>query len=175
MRRRPRVPTGARRLDDVNLRQARRVSLRTVAAPHQSGRRSGQLSNGVTSCCLKMSVACFVDAIASGMLRASPAIADRLAQAESELVRLKAAPPPVKTANVERLIPEVADHSRNLVGSLEPLEPRVARGTAETVARRLVLADCLRVTQMKLSASLAHSRCGVSVPLDGPYIRPPSS
>jgi hypothetical protein len=69
MRRRPRVPTGARRLDDVNLRQARRVSLRTVAAPHQSGRRSGQLSNGVTSCCLKMSVACFVDAIASGMLR----------------------------------------------------------------------------------------------------------
>jgi hypothetical protein len=64
-------------------------------------------------------VANLTDAIASGMLRASPAIADRLAQAEAELARLKAAPPPVKAANLERLIPEVADHYRNLVGSLE--------------------------------------------------------
>jgi hypothetical protein len=56
------------------------------------------------------------DAIATGALRASPAIAERLMQAEAELARLKVTAAQAATApNVERMIPQVAGGSANNV------------------------------------------------------------
>jgi hypothetical protein len=60
-----------------------------------------------------------VDAIDSGALRASPAMAERLAQAEAELAALKVAAHPVKTADIERLVGRVMDRYRTMVEALE--------------------------------------------------------
>jgi len=59
------------------------------------------------------------DAIASGTLRASAALAERLARAEAELARLRAAPPTPRPPNVERLLPQVVERYRDLVDRLE--------------------------------------------------------
>jgi site-specific DNA recombinase len=64
-------------------------------------------------------VANLTDAIASGTLRASAAIAERLARAEGELARLHAAPQPRRPPNVERLLPQVTERYRALVERLE--------------------------------------------------------
>jgi len=64
-------------------------------------------------------VANLTDAIASGTLRASAALAERLARAEAELARLRAAPPPPRPLNVERLLPQVVERYRGLVDLLE--------------------------------------------------------
>jgi site-specific DNA recombinase len=60
-----------------------------------------------------------VDAIANGALRASPAMAERLAQAEAELASLKVAAHPVKTVDIERLVGRVMDRYRTMVEALE--------------------------------------------------------
>src|SRR5262249_13580156 len=64
-------------------------------------------------------VANLTDAIASGTLRASAALAERLARAEAELARLRDAPPPPRPPNVERLLPQVVERYRGLVDRLE--------------------------------------------------------
>jgi len=64
-------------------------------------------------------VANLTDAIASGTLRASAALAERLARAEAELAGLRAAPPTPRPPNVERLLPQVVERYRGLVDRLE--------------------------------------------------------
>lgn len=70
-------------------------------------------------------VANLTDAIASAALRASAALAERLAHAEAQLARLRAAPEPRRPPNVERLLPQVAERCRALV-------ERAERSLAET-------------------------------------------
>ena len=78
-------------------------------------------------------VANLTDAIASGTLRASVAIGERLARAEAELARLRAAPQPRRPPNVERLLPQVMERYRALVARLETslLETDVETARAE--------------------------------------------
>ena len=64
------------------------------------------------------------DAIASGTLRASAALTERLARAEAELARLRAAPPTPRPLNVERLLPQVVERYRDLVAVLRMPWPR---------------------------------------------------
>ena len=57
-----------------------------------------------------------VDAIASGALRSSPALAQRLQETEAALARLKARP---ATATVEQLLPQIAELCRKAIDGLE--------------------------------------------------------
>jgi hypothetical protein len=67
---------------------------------------------------VELEVANLTDAIASGALRASAALANRLARAEAELARLRE-PEARKPPNLERLFPQVAERYRALVDRLE--------------------------------------------------------
>jgi hypothetical protein len=67
---------------------------------------------------LRIEVANLTDAIASGTLRGSKAIAERLSAAESELERLTAEPRKRK-ANVIDLPGQLVDRYRRLVAGLE--------------------------------------------------------
>lgn len=72
---------------------------------------------------LEAQVANLTDAIASGALRTSPALAARLSAAEAELERLRAAAKPVGLSKVERLIPQVADRFLAFVDGLSANVP----------------------------------------------------
>jgi hypothetical protein len=104
-----------------------------------------------------------VDAIANGALRASPAMAERLAQADAELVALKVAAHPVKTADIECLVGRVMERYRTMVEALDRSLPeadieqaradlRALFGSIKVVAREQEIrfeAD-LRATQLAL-------------------------
>ena len=63
-------------------------------------------------------IANLTDAIASGMLRTSPALATRLSQAEAELAKFHAANASPQLAKVERILPRVVDGYLELVADL---------------------------------------------------------
>ena len=86
---------------------------------------------------LQAEVSNLADAIASGLLRTSPALADRLARAERELAELQSAPAPVDAGTVVTMLPRVMDKFRSLVADLGRLAQHdVVR--ARTEIRRLV-------------------------------------
>jgi glutamine synthetase adenylyltransferase len=65
---------------------------------------------------LEREVASLVDAIASGALRSSPALAQRLQATEAALDQLRTQPP---APDVERLLPQLADRCRAAINGLE--------------------------------------------------------
>ena len=67
---------------------------------------------------LEKEVANLADAVAGGVLRSSPALAQRLATAEDELAKLHAASVPREVVKVERLLPRVVDGYLALVADL---------------------------------------------------------
>ncbi len=76
---------------------------------------------------LEREVASLVDAIASGALRASPALAQRLQVTEAALQRLKDQP---AAPGVERLLPQLAERAKAAIDGLERtlmIDPRRAR------------------------------------------------
>lgn len=82
---------------------------------------------------LKEEIANLADAIAQGMLRSSPAIAAKLRAAEEELARLEAQPSrPV--AEVERLIPRLAEEIRS---GIEALPKTLAAGNVDLARQEL--------------------------------------
>jgi site-specific DNA recombinase len=64
-----------------------------------------------------------VDAAASGVLRTSAALAERLAVAEAELATLKATAHPVRAKDTERLVSQVMERYRAMVAALEQSLP----------------------------------------------------
>jgi hypothetical protein len=87
-----------------------RVRLRSRKDPTAEARqRIDSLENQVLN---------LADAVAAGALRSSPAIAERLHAAETELAQLRAAAA-APTLNVEELLPRLADRCRQLRLSLE--------------------------------------------------------
>lgn len=68
-------------------------------------------------------VANLVDAVASGALRTSPAIAERLAEAEAELVRLREVARSPKVVGIERRVPQAVDRYRAMVERIETALP----------------------------------------------------
>jgi site-specific DNA recombinase len=76
---------------------------------------------------LEREVAALVEAIATGALRASPAIAQRLAETEATLARLKVQP---VRQSIEQLLPQLAERSRFAIENLEKtlaVDPRRGR------------------------------------------------
>lgn len=68
---------------------------------------------------LEGEVANLLEAVASGAFKSSPALAGRLAAAEQELARLRAAQAPKgKAANVHKLAARMADEAREMVAAL---------------------------------------------------------
>jgi hypothetical protein len=67
---------------------------------------------------LEREVANLADAVAQGLLRTSPALAQRMATAEADLAKLRAADVPPQLAKVERILPRVVDGYRELVDDL---------------------------------------------------------
>ena len=67
---------------------------------------------------LEDQVANLAEAIATGALKSSPALAGRLAAAEGELERLRAAAVPREEAKVARVIPRIAEGFEELVADL---------------------------------------------------------
>lgn len=94
-------------------RQVREIVRRRVREAKSASDGSDRLA------ALEREIENLADAIAGGALRGSAALADRLTRAEAERARLQAAPKPPKAANVERLLPEVADRYHALVTRLE--------------------------------------------------------
>ena len=92
---------------------------------------------------LESTVSNLADAIAAGALKCSPALASRLATAESELSRLREAAVPRETANVERLIPRLADAFQELVADLPNAVKRDVDRARATV--RNYVGDKIRV------------------------------
>jgi hypothetical protein len=81
---------------------------------------------------------------ARGILRTSPAIAERLAAAEAELAKLQNAVTAPAPASIERLLPLVAESYRQLVADLpSALKHDVAR--ARTTLRRILGGGPIRV------------------------------
>jgi site-specific DNA recombinase len=78
-----------------------------------------------------------IDAIARGVLRTSPALAGRLAQAEAEKAALLEANVPPPLAKAERLLPRVVDGYRELVADL-PNALKRDPGRARASIRRLL-------------------------------------
>ena len=64
-----------------------------------------------------------VDAIADGTLRASKAVAERLAAAETALAAMKAATHTVKSQDIDRLVTLVMERYRTMVATLETSLP----------------------------------------------------
>jgi site-specific DNA recombinase len=82
---------------------------------------------------LKNEIANLADAIAQGALRSSPAIAEKLRASEEELARLEAQPArPV--ADIERLIPRLAEEIRS---SIEALPKTLAAGNVDLARQEL--------------------------------------
>jgi site-specific DNA recombinase len=76
---------------------------------------------------LEREIASLVDAVTSGALRGSPAIAQRLEDKELELAELKSRPQPL---SVDKLLPQLGRRCREAVGRLEVLlarDPQRAR------------------------------------------------
>jgi len=82
---------------------------------------------------LKAEIANLADAIAQGALRSSPAIAERLRAAEEELARLEAQPVRL-VADVERLIPRMAEEIRT---GIESLPATLAAGNVDLARQEL--------------------------------------
>jgi site-specific DNA recombinase len=80
---------------------------------------------------LQAAVDRLVEGIASGVLRASPAIAERLRAAEDELLRLRAAPPPRPRATVSDLVPRLAERFIRLVDRLQDVGPEAMPAVRE--------------------------------------------
>lgn len=98
--------------------------------------RSGgsQSDNGPQIAKLEREAAALVDAIASGALKTSPAIAERLQQTEVALARLKSQPAP---RDPEKLLPELAIRSRALVENLERRAWKDPRRARQEIAERV--------------------------------------
>jgi site-specific DNA recombinase len=77
------------------------------------------------------------EAIAAGLLRSSPALADRLARAERELLTLQPQEILVDASKVTAMLPRVMDAFRAMVANLGDLARRDV-GRARTEARKLV-------------------------------------
>jgi site-specific DNA recombinase len=85
------------------------------------------------TCSLKEEIANLIDAIAQGALRSSPAIAEKLRAAEEELAGLEAQPArPI--ADVERLIPHLAEEIRS---GVEALPATLAAGNVDLARQEL--------------------------------------
>jgi hypothetical protein len=85
----------------------RRVTKRLAEeqrAPAVDHKRIAELEDQVTN---------LVEAIATGALKSSPALAGRLAAAEGELERRRAAAVPREESKVSRVIPRIAEASRS--------------------------------------------------------------
>ena len=91
---------------------------------------------------LEREIGNLADAIASGLLRSSPALAARLAAAEAELERLKMASRP-RAGSVARITPKVGERVLEMVGELEARlgrEPERSRpALIEAIGDRIVM------------------------------------
>ena len=88
---------------------------------------------------LQQEISNLTDAIASGLLKHSPALAERLNRSEAELSKLTAEPVNDNSERIEKLIPRLPEKYRKLVEELEETVLRdVDRGRA---AIRRLLSD----------------------------------
>lgn len=103
---------------------------------------------------LEREVSALVDAIASGALRSSPALAKRLQETEAALAHLKARP---ATATVEQLLPQIAEQCRKAIDGLEQTLISDARRARADLAEYV---GPIRVTAMadevRLEAQSSH-------------------
>ena len=115
--------------------------LRKVSAERRSKSDNAEQEREARRKRLEQEVANLTDAIASGALRSSPAIATRLAQAETELRDLTPAPRR-PTADVVDLLPRAESAYRKLVQELPQKmqrEPDMARSLMRRVFRSITL------------------------------------
>ena len=89
-----------------------------VRAAHRVLNKQKPLATDKREADLTTEIANLTDAVASGALKSSPAIAERLAKAEKELATVVAQKPAPRAA---KLIPAIADEYRAWVGELETI------------------------------------------------------
>ena len=85
-------------------------------------RRNPKIDPAIEINRLRTEISNLTDAVASGILRSSPAIGERLTSAENQLARLLVASAALKgSANVEMIIPRIAQRCEAMVVRLESL------------------------------------------------------
>ena len=106
-------------------------AMRTKRAPKNNTARVQEL---------RQEVANLADAIAGGLLKSSPALAQRLASAETELARLEVAP---RAAAPTRIVPRVAERFRAMVDRIDAAlarDPEQSRAALqEAIGPQIVL------------------------------------
>jgi site-specific DNA recombinase len=110
-------------IDEFERKFAKRIA-EDAHKPKQNLARMAELDREVGN---------LADAIASGLLKPSPALANRLATAESELAMLKAR---ATTRSVSRLVPRLREHFESLVadlGNVVKRDPNRARATIRQI------------------------------------------
>ena len=112
-------------------RQVREIVRRAMRASQSASDASDRRA------ALEREIQNLTDAVASGALKGSMALADRLMRAEADLARLQTAPKPPAAANIERRLPEVADRYRALVVRLETSLAEADVDMARAELRRL--------------------------------------
>lgn len=85
-----------------------------------------------------MEIENLIDAIASGKLRSSPALAERLQSVEQEFARLRATSSRSRSGSVEKIMPRLVDEYRELVDNLATSLTSVNVSRARAEMRKLV-------------------------------------
>jgi hypothetical protein len=86
----------------------------------------------------EMEIENLIDAIASGKLRSSPALAERLQSVEQEFARLRATSSRSRSGSVEKIMPRLVDEYRELVDNLATSLTSVNVSRARAEMRKLV-------------------------------------
>jgi len=120
----------ARIIAEVEARCRRAANAKPKPADH--GKRLAELEREISN---------LTDAICAGLLKSSPALAQRLGAAETKLARLRAAKA-TKQPNVGRIVPRVAERYRAMLGRLNAAlseDPERARAALQDVIGEFVI------------------------------------
>lgn len=128
------------------IEEARR---RAVAEVQKASRPDPAVTRRLAA--LRAEIDNLTDAIASGALRASRAIGDRLATAEAELTKLESQQPDTSVETVAKLTPRLVDHLRRAADDMPALLRGVNPERGRAVISSLVGDITVRATEAEVS------------------------
>ena len=119
-------------LSDVHINEARRRIVKLLTAKKPPSNQAKAIEKA------EAEVANLTDAIANGLLKSSPALAERLQTAERALAKLKATSAQPPKGSVQKMIPRIVDQYRELVDDLAESLASVNIDRARAEIRKLV-------------------------------------
>ena len=119
-------------LSDAHIKEVRRRVVKLMTAKKPPADQAKAINKA------EAEIANLTDAIANGLLKSSPALAERLQAAEQELAKLKAMPSQPPRGSVQQIMPRIVDQYRELVDDLAESLASVNIDRARAEIRKLV-------------------------------------